>query len=230
MPESLPTTSHSHEKEQITGIIERVTYHNTENGFCVLRVKVKKHRDLVTVVGHSTSICAGEYVYGVGLWINDKNHGLQFKASFLKFMPPNTLEGIEKYLGSGLIKGIGPYYAKKLVEAFGEDVFDIIEHSPKQLIEIKGIGSLRADKISKGWTEQKVIREIMMFLHAHGVGTTRAVRIFKTYGNEAIALISENPYRLAKDIRGIGFVTADAIAAKMGIEAHSLVRASVNGH
>ena len=140
-------------------------------------------------------------------------------------MPPATLEGIEKYLGSSLIKGIGPHYSKKLVEAFGEAVFDVIEQTPQRLLDVKGIGSLRAEKISKGWSDQKIIREIMIFLHAHGVGTTRAVRIFKTYGNEAIALISENPYRLAKDIRGIGFVTADAIAAKMGIEPTSLIRA-----
>ena len=211
-------------QEQLAGILERVTYHNEDNGFCVLRVQVRGQRDLVTVVGHSPAISPGEYLQCRGIWINDRNHGMQFKASFLRALPPNTLAGMEKYLASGLIKGIGPQYAARLVKAFGERVFDIIEQQPKRLSEVDGIGAVRAAKIVAGWAEQKTVREIMVFLHANGVGTSRAVRIYKTYGAEAIELISENPYRLARDIRGIGFVTADAVAQRMGIAKDALIR------
>ena len=134
-------------------------------------------------------------------------------------------EGIEKYLASGMIKGIGPIYAKKLVKAFGETVFDVIEQTPARLQEVDGIGPKRADSIVAAWADQKAIREIMIFLHGHGVGTSRAVRIFKTYGADAIRLISENPYRLARDIRGIGFKSADQIAEKLGIEKTAMIRA-----
>ena len=156
--------------------------------------------------------------------------GLQFKATFLKATPPTTLEGIERYLGSGMIRGIGPNYAKKLVRAFGEAVFDLIEQQPDRLREVTGIGPKRAARIIAGWAEQKAIREIMLFLHAHGVGTSRAVRIYKTYGNSAVQTIVENPYRLARDVRGIGFLTADRIAEKVGIERTAMirVRAGVN--
>ena len=157
--------------------------------------------------------------------MNDRTHGLQFKAAFLRAAPPTTLEGIERYLGSGMIKGIGPVYAKKLVQAFAEDVFDTIEQSPERLREVDGIGPKRAERIRRGWADQKVIREIMLFLHGHGVGTSRAVRIFKTYGQEAIQVISENPYRLARDIRGIGFKSADQIALRLGIEKTAMIRA-----
>ena len=137
---------------------------------------------------------------------------------------PTTVEGIEKYLGSGMIRGIGPVYAKKLVRAFGEAVFEAIEQEPPRLRNVTGIGLKRAERIIAGWAEQKVIREIMLFLHSNGVGTSRAVRIYKTYGVDAIQLISENPYRLARDIRGIGFRTADQISAKLGIEKTALIR------
>ncbi len=150
--------------------------------------------------------------------------GVQFKASFLKATAPTTIEGIEKYLGSGMIRGIGPIYARKLVRAFGEAVFEIIEQEPGRLREVTGIGPKRAERIIGGWAEQKVIREIMLFLHSNGVGTSRAVRIYKTYGADAVQLISENPYRLARDIRGIGFRTADQIAAKLGIQKTALIR------
>ena len=157
--------------------------------------------------------------------MNDRTHGLQFKAAFLRAAPPTTLEGIERYLGSGMIKGIGPVYARKLVQAFAEGVFDTIEQSPERLREVDGIGPKRAERIRRGWADQKVIREIMLFLHSHGVGTSRAVRIFKTYGQEAIQVISENPYRLARDIRGIGFKSADQIAMRLGIEKTAMIRA-----
>src|SRR5246500_2354368 len=210
--------------EVLGGLVDRVTFHNAENGFCVLRVKARGQRDLITVIGHAAMIAAGEFVQASGTWVNDRTHGVQFRASFLKATAPTTTEGIEKYLGSGMIRGIGPIYAKKLVRAFGDAVFDIIEQEPGRLREVTGIGPKRAERIVGGWAEQKVIREIMLFLHSNGVGTSRAVRIYKTYGADAVQLISENPYRLARDIRGIGFRTADQIAAKLGIEKTALIR------
>ena len=216
---------HAATSETLTGLVERVTFHNPDNGFCVLRVKARGQRDLVTVVGHAPLISAGEFVQATGTWINDRTHGPQFKASFLRAAPPTTLEGIEKYLGSGMIRGIGPIYGKRLVRAFGEAVFDMIEQQPERLQEVDGIGPKRAQKIVSGWADQKVIREIMIFLHSHGVSTSRSVRIFKAYGAEAIQVLSENPYRLARDVRGIGFKTADGIAARLGIEKTAMIRA-----
>ncbi len=210
--------------EVLAGLVERVTFHNAENGFCVLRVKARGHRDLITTVGHAAMISAGEWVTASGVWINDRTHGMQFKAQFLRTSAPSSIDGIEKYLGSGMIRGIGPVYAKRMVKMFGKDVFDIIEAAPERLREVEGIGPKRADKITAGWADQKVIREIMVFLHEHGVGTARAVRIFKTYGTDAVQVMSENPYRLAKDIRGIGFRTADMIAEKLGIEKTAMIR------
>ena len=210
--------------EVLAGLVERVTFHNEENGFCVLRVKARGQRDLITVLGHAAMISAGEFVQASGTWVNDRTHGVQFRASFLKATAPTTIEGIEKYLGSGMLRGIGPVYAKKLVRAFGEAVFDVIEQEPPRLRQVTGIGPKRAERIIAGWAEQKVIREIMLFLHSNGVGTSRAVRIYKTYGADAVQLISENPYRLARDIRGIGFRTADQIAAKLDIEKTALIR------
>jgi exodeoxyribonuclease V alpha subunit len=218
-PQPEPST-----QEVLAGLVERVTYHNGENGFCVLRVKARGHRELVTVIGHAAVISAGEWVTATGEWINDRTHGQQFKAKFLKTSEPTSLDGIEKYLGSGMIRGIGPVYAKKLVRAFGEKVFDTIEAEPERLREVTGIGPVRADRITAAWAEQKIVREIMVFLHSHGVGTARAVRIYKTYGADAVQVMSENPYRLARDIRGIGFKTADAIATKLGIEKTAMIR------
>ena len=205
-------------------MVERVTFHNPETGFCVLRVKARGQRDLTTVVGHAALIAAGEFVQASGTWVNDRTHGLQFRAGFLRASPPTTLAGIERYLGSGMIRGIGPVYARRLVQAFGETVFDQIEQQPDRLREVAGIGAKRAAKIVSGWAAQKVIREIMLFLHANGVGTSRAVRIYKTYGTDAVQVISDNPYRLARDIRGIGFRTADEIASKLGIEPTAMIR------
>src|SRR5215218_6788781 len=204
--------------EALAGTIERVTFHNAENGFCVLKVQARGRRDLVTVVGHAPAIGAGEWITATGAWVSDRVHGLQFKADVLKATPPTGAEGIEKYLASGQMRGIGPAMAKRLVTAFGEGTFEIIEASPERLTEVAGIGPWRASRIVAGWAEQKAVREIMIFLHAHGVGTARAVRIFKTYGHEAIRVMTEDPYRLARDVRGIGFRTADAIAMKLGIE------------
>ena len=216
--------SPSSDREVLAGSVERVTFHGEESGFCVLRVKARGHREPVTVVGHAATVSAGEWITASGEWVNDRTYGPQFRSRFLKATAPTSTEGIERYLGSGMIRGIGPVYAKKLVRAFGERVFDVIESEPERLREVDGIGPVRAERITAAWAEQKAVREIMMFLHAHGVGTARAVRIFKTYGADAVQVMSENPYRLARDIRGIGFRTADAIAMRLGIEKTAMIR------
>jgi exodeoxyribonuclease V alpha subunit len=222
--QSMKHSSETQSQEVLAGLVERVTYHNIDNGFCVLRAKARGHRDVVTVVGHAAAIAAGEWITASGEWVNDRTHGQQFKARFLRTSPPTSVDGIEKYLSSGMIRGIGPAYAGKLLRAFGEKVFDIIEATPDRLREVDGIGPVRARRITAAWAEQKAVREIMVFLHSHGVGTARAVRIYKTYGPDAIQVMTENPYRLARDIRGIGFKTADAIAMKLGIEKTAMVR------
>ena len=211
--------------ETISGLIERVTFHSEESGFAVLRVKISGHRDLVTVVGTLASVSSGEWLKAQGRWIVDPTHGQQFKADVLETTQPDTAEGIKRYLGSGLIKGIGPEFASRLVSKFGTKVLDIIERFPRRLLEVDGIGKVRLDRIRKAWAEQKSIREIMIFLHSHGVGTNRAFRIYKTYGDEAIPVIQENPYRLANDIWGIGFKTADDLASSLGISKESDIRA-----
>src|ERR671935_729786 len=183
--------------ETLSGAIERVTYHNPENGFAVLRVQAKGRPGLVTVVGHLPSALAGEYIEASGAWIHDRDHGLQFKADQLRTTPPHTAEGIEKYLASGLVKGIGPQFARRIVDVFGERTLAVIDESPAFLQEVKGIGPRRVQRIREGWQEQKAVRAIMVFLQSHGVGTARAVRIYKTYGEGAIDTVRANPYRLA---------------------------------
>ena len=211
--------------ERINGLVERVTFHNPENGFCVLRVKQRRQRELTTVVGRAPSVSPGEYIAATGQWQNDRTHGTQFRADELEVTPPSSKEGIERYLASGMIKGVGPELAKRLVKHFGEDVFDVIERSSARLREVQGVGDVRSQRIVDAWKEQRRIREIMVFLHTHGLGTSRAVRIYKTYGADAVALIQEDPYRLARDVRGIGFATADALGARFGIAPTALIRA-----
>ena len=209
----------------VEGTIERVTYHNTENGFSVLQVKVRGRRDLVTVVGHLAAAIAGEFVETTGRWVIDKQHGQQFRADSMRTTHPSTPEGMEKYLGSGLIKGIGPVFAGKLVRTFGEQVFEVIAGQPDRLSEVPGIGPTRQERITGSWHEQRIVREIMVFLQGHGVGTARAVRIHRTYGDDAIGAVKQNPYRLAHDIRGIGFKTADELAGRLGVDSSSPLRA-----
>ena len=211
--------------ESLSGLIERVTFFNEESGFAVLRVKVPGHRDEVTIIGSLPSVSAGEWLAAEGWWVRDKEHGLQFKAITLKTVPPTTVEGIERYLSSGLVKGIGPVLAKKLVAKFGTDVLSVIEYRSPELQGVDGIGPKRRERIKRAWQDAKQVREIMLFLHAHGVSTSRAVRIFKVYGDQAIEKVRSNPYTLAKDIYGIGFATADQIAQKLGIPRDSLNRA-----
>ena len=221
----LPHPPTSRPVESLSGLIERVTFFNEENGWSVLKVKAKGHRDPVTVIGSLPSVSPGEWVTAEGRWIQDREFGLQFQAERLNSTAPTTKEGIEKYLGSGMVKGIGPIYAKKLVAKFGEQIFDIIESQSARLEDVDGIGPKRRKRIKDAWAEQKVIRQIMVFLHSQGVSTSRAVRIYKTYGENAIEQVQANPYALAKDIHGIGFKTADQIAQKIGIPHDSLIRA-----
>jgi exodeoxyribonuclease V alpha subunit len=177
------------------------------------------------VSGLGVGISPGEWINAQGGWVQDREFGQQFWAEMLTSTAPTTREGIEKYLGSGMVKGIGPVYAKKLVEQFGEAIFDIIEKESARLEDVAGIGPKRRQRIKEAWAEQKVIRDIMVFLHSHGVSTRRAVRIYKTYGEESVEKVRANPYTLVKDIHGIGFKTADQIAQKLGIPVDSLVRA-----
>jgi exodeoxyribonuclease V alpha subunit len=211
--------------ETIKGLIERVTYHNPENGFAVLKVVVKGRHDLVTVVGSTTSVSAGEHVEATGKWVVDREHGQQFKADELKTTHPASAEGIEKYLASGAIRSIGPKIAAKIVGIYKERTLEIFETAPDFLLHVKGIGQERLKRIRQSWQEQKEVRKIMLFLTEHGITSGRAVRIYRTYGQESIAKIKENPFRLADDIRGIGFKTADELAAKMGIDRNSPYRA-----
>ncbi|MCB1125500.1 MAG: ATP-dependent RecD-like DNA helicase, partial [Verrucomicrobiae bacterium] len=225
LPASLPTPPSTAPPENLTGLIERVTFFNEETGFAVLKVKVRGHREPVAVVGSLPSVSAGEWLTAEGRWVQDREFGMQFRGERLTCTPPTTKAGIEKYLGSGMVKGVGPVIAKKLVDHFGEAVLDIIETASAKLERVDGIGPKRRHRIKAAWAEQKVIREIMLFLHSHGVSTSRAVRIYKTYGQESVETVRANPYTLAKDIHGIGFKTADQIARNVGVPVDSLIRA-----
>jgi len=220
----MTTPADTHE-ERLSGSVERVTFHSEESGFTVLRLRVAGQREPVAVVGLAASPAVGEFMECVGSWQNDRTHGLQFKASKITPVQPTTLEGKERYLASGQVKGLGNYYAKKLIEQFGDAVFDVIENEPERLLEIPGIGRKRLDMVIESWTEQRAIRNIMLFLQEHGVGAARAWKIYRRYREGAIATITENPYRLSLDIEGIGFQTADTIAASLGVERNSLMRA-----
>lgn len=227
--------------ETLSGVIERITFHNLDNGYCVLRVQARGHRDLVTVVGHLSQVIAGEFVEASGEWQTDRQHGQQFKANEIRTTPPHTAAGIAKYLGSGLVKGVGPKYAAKIVEVFGERTLEVIEKSPAFLKEVKGIGPKRIELIRESWKQNQAVHKIMTFLQSFGIGTARAVRIYKQYGETAIEQVRQNPYRLSTDIWGVGFRTADELALKLGIPRdspkraqaavrHVLSEGSSNGH
>jgi len=211
--------------ETLEGLVDLITFHSEESGFCVLKVKARGFRETVAVIGKVPRINAGEWIRAKGKWIIDRKHGRQFQAVHMESVVPDSLEGIEKFLGSGLIKGIGPVYAKKLVEAFGREVLEVIEDRSAELEQVEGIGPTRRKLIKESWKAQKTIREIMTFLFANGVSTGRAFRIYKVYGEEAIAKVRMDPYCLARDIHGIGFKIADQIAEKLGIEKESILRA-----
>ncbi|HDR14066.1 MAG TPA: ATP-dependent RecD-like DNA helicase [Desulfobacteraceae bacterium] len=209
----------------LQGQIERVTYTNDENGYTIAKVRIYGRRDLVTIVGNLMSPTPGEIIRMRGEWTNHPRYGEQFKIVRYKSMVPASVYGIEKYLGSGLIKGIGPVMAKRIVKVFGKDTFEIIENEIEKLSDVHGIGKKRIGMIKKAWDEQKEIREVMVFLQSHGVSSGYATKIFKQYGDCSIEVVKENPYRLAMDIFGIGFVTADRIAEKLGFPRDSELRA-----
>ncbi len=210
---------------ELQGQLERVTFHNEDNHFTIAKIRVKGRRDLVTIVGTLFSVSPGEILKLTGDWDRHPKFGEQFKFTAYETVIPATLHGIEKYLGSGLIKGIGPVMAKRLVEKFGTETLDVIENETGRLSEVDGIGEKRIDMIRAAWLEQKEVRDVMLFLQSHDVSSAYAVKIYRQYGRDSIAVVKENPYRLAADIFGIGFRTADSIAAKLGMPKDSSVRA-----
>ena len=211
--------------ENLQGQIERVTFHNEENGFTIARLKVKGFRELVTAVGNLMAPVPGQILHITGEWTTHPQFGEQFKIVRYQTLVPATVAGIEKYLGSGLVKGIGPVMAKRIVKAFGKETLDVIEESVESLREVDGIAEKRVSMIRKAWAEQKEIREVMIFLQGHGVSAGYATKIFKQYRSNSIEVVKENPYRLAMDIFGIGFITADKIAENLGFAKDSPVRA-----
>lgn len=209
---------------KIRCVVERITYQNPENGYSVLKCAVKNYNDLVTVVGNLVDVNVGSVLLIDGNWKVDAKYGRQFLAESWEETMPATVFGIEKYLGSGLIKGVGPKFAKKIVQQFGTDTLEIIETDVKRLLEVPGIGKKRVDKIAESWERQKEIKNVMLFLQDHGVSTAFAAKIYRQYGNESIQKVRENPFRLADDIWGIGFKTANSIAMKLGIGKEAFIR------
>jgi exodeoxyribonuclease V alpha subunit len=230
--------------ETIEGTLERVIYSNEENHYTVAQLLPEggaRRTDPITIVGNLAALNVGETVKALGHWVNHKQFGRQFAVERFESVLPRTIVGIKRYLGSGLIKGIGDTFADRIVEKFGERTLEVIDLFSARLREVDGIGPERAKRIKEAWTAQKSVRDIMIFLQGHGIGSSHAAKIFKQYGENAIVVVRENPYRLAKDISGIGFRTADGIAAKLGIEkdsihrlkagvAHTLDRATDEGH
>ncbi|NUQ38737.1 MAG: ATP-dependent RecD-like DNA helicase [Caldilineales bacterium] len=201
----------------LTGVIERITFHNEENGYTVARLQPEQGETLITIIGNMLGIHVGAAVALRGVWTSHSQYGRQFKVEDFKTVLPATATGIEKYLGSGLIKGIGPVTAKRIVRRFGADTLRVIDEQPERLSEALGVGKKRVTMIQQAWAEQRQIKEVMIFLQAHGVSTALAVKIYKHYGNEAIGVLQTDPYRLQRDIYGIGFLTADKIAKALGI-------------
>lgn len=209
---------------KIRCVVERITYQNPENGYSVLKVRVKGYDDLVPLVGNLVDVNVGSVLLVDGNWKVDAKYGRQFVAESWEETMPATIYGIEKYLGSGLIKGVGPKFAKRIVQRFGTDTLEIIETDVRRLLEVEGIGRKRVEQIAESWERQKEIKNVMLFLQDHGVNTSFAAKIYKQYGNESIETVKKNPFRLADDIWGIGFRTADQIAQKLGVEKEAFVR------
>ena len=196
----------------LEGVLERVTYANEESAWSVVKLSVPGRRELVTAVGNLLGVQPGENLRLRGRWTIDRKYGEQFRVDSFTTVRPATLVGIERYLGSGLVQGIGRVMAQRLVDRFGLETLDVIERAPERLTEVEGIGPIRRERIQEAWIEQRHVKDVMVFLQAHGVSTAHAIRIYKQYGERAIAVVKENPYRLAVDIFGIGFKTADRIA------------------
>lgn len=210
--------------EQIQGVVERLTYHSEESGYTIARLKVLKQKELITVVGNFAAIQSGQTLAIEGYWRDHPKYGQQFQAKTYQETKPSTLTGIEKYLGSGLIKGVGPVTAKRIVAHFGLETLDVVENQIERLAEVPGIGEKRVKLIQATWEEQKAVKAVMLFLQTYGVSPTFAVKIYKQYGDDAIAVVTKNPYQLTVDIYGIGFVIADQIARHLGIAADSEYR------
>ena len=208
----------------IQGLLERITYYNEANDFVVAKLHEEGKRELTTIVGTLSGIKLGESLRLTGRWVQNKRFGEQFQVERFEITVPATLYGIQKYLGSGLIKGIGPIMAERIVKKFGLNTIEIIEKKPERLSEVDGIGPKRVAMISRAWEEQKEIKEIMIFLQGHGVSAAYSAKIYRHYGNRAIEVVKGNPYRLAQDIQGIGFITADRIAQNIGIASDSIIR------
>jgi exodeoxyribonuclease V alpha subunit len=211
--------------QTIYGLLEKISYHNVENDFVVAKLREKEKKELTTIVGNLSGVTPGESLKLMGKWVQNKRFGEQFQVESFEVTVPATLHGIQKYLASGLIKGIGPVMSERIVEKFGIHTLEVIEKKPERLSEVEGIGPKRISMIRKAWEEQKGIKEIMIFLQGHGVGSAYSAKIYKQYGDQAIEMVKENPYRLAQDIHGIGFMTADQIAQHLGIDRNSLIRA-----
>lgn len=204
--------------ETYKGYIDRITYHNPENGYTIARLVAEGQREKIVVVGAIAALEEGENVEVEGEWTNHAKYGRQFKIENYRLVYPTTLEGIRKYLGSGLIKGVGPVSAKRIVEHFGEETLDIIDADPQRLSEVPNLGKKRVDMIAEAWDAQRHVKDVMVFLQSHGITTGYAVKIFKQYGQKAIQEVRSNPYRLERDIRGIGFRIADRIAQNLGLD------------
>lgn len=205
----------------LEGVVERIVYESAENGFFVARLRAPGHPELVTIVGNLMAISPGETIRVTGQWVEDPRWGRQIRVDSYDVLVPDTVVGIEKYLGSGMIAGIGPEYAKRLVAAFGADTLRVIDEEPRKLRNVPGIGKVRLTRILEAWKTQKGIRAIMLFLQGHGIGAAQAGKIFKRYGDTAVAVLRDNPYRLAGEISGIGFKTADKIAGRLGLPRES---------
>ncbi len=227
--------------ELLQGVVERLTYHSDESGYTVARFKVPRSSELVTIVGNFASIQPGQTLHLEGIWREHPKYGAQFQVTQYREAKPATLTGIEKYLGSGLIKGVGSATAKRIVAYFGADTLEVLEQQSERLAEVPGISQKRVKLIQAAWAEQRAIKDVMLFLQSHGISTAYAVKIFKQYGDASIATVTQNPYQLAAEVYGIGFVTADAIARSLGIDpgsdyryrsgiSHMLQAAATEGH
>jgi exodeoxyribonuclease V alpha subunit len=217
--------------ESISGLVEHITYYNAENGYTVLRLKPEEkslaganRNGLVTVTGNLPELSPGESIRLQGEWGEHPKHGTQFNAEVCEQVLPATVEGLRRYLGSGLLKGIGPKLAERIVDHFGAETLDVIENHPQRLRQVADIGPKRTRQIIAAWEEQKQVKDIMLFLHSHGITTNLAVKIYKQYGDQALGIVQSNPYQLARDVFGVGFKTADRIAQSLGLPSDHATR------
>ena len=224
-PAAAPPPAKAGEHGELCGVVDSIVFRNEENGYSVCRVKADGHPEPVTVVGSCSAMWVGETLRAEGEWIRHPQHGFQFQAAAITCMAPSSAKGIERYLASGMIRGIGKVMAKRLVDTFGDDTLRIIEKESRRIEEIEGIGPIRRKRIKDSWNEQKGVRDIMIFLQGHGIGSAQAARIYRQYGNESVAMVRTNPYRLCADVWGIGFKTADSVAMSLGIPEDSVIRA-----